>query len=70
MNFDIDDQDTFVVKYRDHFKVHETTVLNFTKISQETRFETIADHHNDEVSLGETVFTNRLIVNSSKLVIY
>ena len=51
ISFDLTSVDNFVLKYRNHFSVHETTILDFTKIKQSTQIQSIAAAGDTEFNL-------------------
>lgn len=70
--FDLTSVDNFVLKYRNHFSVHESTILDFTKIKQSVQIQSIAaigDTEFNLVALGQTTFTNSLLVNATNIVL-
>jgi len=66
MMFDIENASKFTCKFRNYFEAYASTTLDFTKIPDEVRFETIAANTEyQSVKLGETLFSNKIVVNSS-----
>tara|TARA_B110000285_G_C15003321_1_gene552545 strand:- start:486 stop:755 length:270 start_codon:yes stop_codon:yes gene_type:complete len=61
MTFDFEQAATLVVKYRDSFEVHATSILDFTRITDSTVFKSIAAlGYANAVRLGVVKFSRSL----------
>jgi hypothetical protein len=68
MTFDFDSAATLVVKYRDSFEVHSTSILDFTKITDSTVFKSIAAlGYANAVRLGVVKFSKSLEIEVNEL---
>jgi hypothetical protein len=66
MIFDIDNVNQFTLKFRNHFAVDKTNLLDFTKIGNQVQFQSISENTEyNLVALGKTMYSQNLLINST-----
>lgn len=68
MVFDFSSTSNLEVRYRSHFTVEDSTLLDFSKITSSVKFQTIVkDQDYNVVRLGDTLFSRKLVIESGDI---
>jgi hypothetical protein len=71
LSFNITGSSTLAIKYRSHFVVDNTTLIDTTMIKRGVSFESIVDKTSmfNVVQLGKTLFSKKISIDVSHLII-